>query len=1102
MKHSSTFRVAAFPAALALLAAALGCGGSDDAVPRPPEPTYEAIGPFSEGRAAVKQAGTWGYIDKSGRVVIPPRYQRALPFSEGLAAVRRGSRWEIVDRHGSTVTAGVPLLRLGRFSGGLAPARSSMRLPWGYVDTSGRLAIPARFRTADAFSSGGLAPVLKDGRWSYIRPDGSVAFETDFFRAFPFSEDGLALVLAEFGGWYGYIDENSQLVVPARFAEARAFSDGLAAVREGDAWGYISPSGDYAIEPGYESALPFSGGIGLVREGGKYHYIDATGARLFPESFARAEPFSDGAAVVGDGHRSWFIDSSGKPLGIGTAVSLPSSSPSAQCATGQYQAVQTSYAGGLVQFRVINLTDMEWSLSKTDTWTGGGSIPSVLGTPTSVGPSAISSFFVKYPSMAESDASSGTYPVTNLTLAASDAAGDYTITLANTNNYTQPPPPPSVPWWDFLFGFADLIEGVVDFETNPFWALYDLVEGTVDLISGVSEGNQGSGNQNASTQNMLSTEIAAELNGGAFEPLAGARCGGDSFTIADAGTVVLELTTAKTQSSPMEVHLYIHPYAEYFAVNALDLLNNFRQGDNGTNSQDPVFGCVYQVAFENWSDLQDNNECHAPPAFPDYDYMQTASAFSPDEALDWWMFANELPTQPAGSIAQWIARFPGYCGQGTPNCPPVMSLPQTSFAGEGKGEGCTWTVQVQNPYGPLTFDPAEEITVSSNTCNPSTSATYPIASCQFDVNVATGTSSLTFDTTDGYSTVPVTLSCAAAPSMSLPVDTFSDPGATDDCGFTVTVDNTWGPLTLDPSEWVDDNECTEAADTCTFELGVPLGMIGQAVTLSDTYTTASLTVSCGRPPMSLPVTTFSGSSSTDCSFTVQVLNPAAAVTLDPALATTGNTCTAAADSCSFTVGVPEGTASEQVIVSDGVTSVPITLTCEAASMSLPVTTFSGTSSTTCPFDVAVLNAWGAVTLDPALPTTGNTCTGAAASCGFTVSVPVGTASEQVAVSDGQTSVPISLTCTNAPMTLSQTSFTGEAFPGQVACSFDATAYNTAGAVSLGAHDASISIGSSWCTGPAASCDLQFTVLVGASGAGATVTDGVTPVGITATCNRP
>ena len=63
---------------------------------------YEEAKGFSDGLAAVKKGGKWGYIDKENNVVIPPVYDFAGNFSEGVAVVaKRAERAEMLDYFGS-----------------------------------------------------------------------------------------------------------------------------------------------------------------------------------------------------------------------------------------------------------------------------------------------------------------------------------------------------------------------------------------------------------------------------------------------------------------------------------------------------------------------------------------------------------------------------------------------------------------------------------------------------------------------------------------------------------------------------------------------------------------------------------------------------------------------------------------------------------------------------------------------------------------------------------------------------------------------------------------------------------------------------------------
>jgi len=64
---------------------------------------YEDAGTFEEGLAAVKKNGKWGYIDKIGKVVIPMVYDNVRSFEEGLTAVKKNEKWGMIDKKGNIV---------------------------------------------------------------------------------------------------------------------------------------------------------------------------------------------------------------------------------------------------------------------------------------------------------------------------------------------------------------------------------------------------------------------------------------------------------------------------------------------------------------------------------------------------------------------------------------------------------------------------------------------------------------------------------------------------------------------------------------------------------------------------------------------------------------------------------------------------------------------------------------------------------------------------------------------------------------------------------------------------------------------------------------
>src|SRR3954462_2626566 len=65
--------------------------------------TSQAQNKDSVGLFPIRQDGKWGYINRTGEVVIKPQYDDAWDFSEGLAYVREGARRGLIDKTGRMV---------------------------------------------------------------------------------------------------------------------------------------------------------------------------------------------------------------------------------------------------------------------------------------------------------------------------------------------------------------------------------------------------------------------------------------------------------------------------------------------------------------------------------------------------------------------------------------------------------------------------------------------------------------------------------------------------------------------------------------------------------------------------------------------------------------------------------------------------------------------------------------------------------------------------------------------------------------------------------------------------------------------------------------
>ena len=249
-------------------------------------PQYEEAEAFSEGLAAVK-VSTWregyqttqdryGYIDKTGRMALPARFYVAGSFSEGLANVcEEGVGCGYIDRTGRMVLA-VPFTGLGEFREGVASALTHAgRMV--FIDRTGRLAFEYPYVTNgyDRFSDG-LLPVSVDRKVGFIDKTGRMIIEPQFDSAYPFS-DGMARVMV--GGKDGYVDKTGRVVIEPQYSLAGEFSEGLAPVEINGRWGYIDKAGKVVIKPRFDSAGEFVEGIAPVMTGAVHADVPQTGAK-------------------------------------------------------------------------------------------------------------------------------------------------------------------------------------------------------------------------------------------------------------------------------------------------------------------------------------------------------------------------------------------------------------------------------------------------------------------------------------------------------------------------------------------------------------------------------------------------------------------------------------------------------------------------------------------------------------------------------------------------------------------------------------------------------------------------------------------------------
>ena len=142
----------------------------------------------------------WGFVDETGKLIIPYKYDNVDGFIEGLAAVNLNGKW-------------------------------------GFIDSTNNIVIPLKYSRVDGFSEG-LAKVHFNGKCGFIDKNDKVMVPLEYKFAWGFSEkllkwgppEGYAMVMID--GKYGFYDRTGTEVVPVVYNTMNEASRKLNNVRK------------------------------------------------------------------------------------------------------------------------------------------------------------------------------------------------------------------------------------------------------------------------------------------------------------------------------------------------------------------------------------------------------------------------------------------------------------------------------------------------------------------------------------------------------------------------------------------------------------------------------------------------------------------------------------------------------------------------------------------------------------------------------------------------------------------------------------------------------------------------------------------------------
>ena len=319
--------------------------------------------------ARVEKDGLYGYIDTSGKEIVPIKNYNVQDFHEGLGLVEETENGPIyfVDRTGKKVIDLAGYENAFSFQQGYEKIEKNGA--YGLIDKTGKEVIPCISGSAIfALSPGNFIFDGKDGKtvvnaqgqqtlpfkkfgdlyydetnnqyafqdekgWVVAAPDGNVKFRIDadglIFSggAYFLSKttdttgtvnavmNGKGEVVVPYGKYYAINSDMSdgRICVGSKTGETPSGESGVTNINQ--KIGYVDITGKEIIPLQFEDAMmDFSEGLAAVLQNGKFGYIDAIGKMVIPAKYDKAANFENGFAKVTELGSEIYIDKKGNEV--------------------------------------------------------------------------------------------------------------------------------------------------------------------------------------------------------------------------------------------------------------------------------------------------------------------------------------------------------------------------------------------------------------------------------------------------------------------------------------------------------------------------------------------------------------------------------------------------------------------------------------------------------------------------------------------------------------------------------------------------------------------------------------------------------------------
>ena len=230
---------------------------------------YDEASTLKNGMGLVNKNGKYGFIDKSGKLVINLIYDEATDFADDVVIVKKNEKYGIINKQGQEVVG----FEYDKIIRNLSNDKIFSVTKDGenyYIDKN-----ETRYDDCKVSDDNWIS-ISNNGKYGYIDKNLNLKINYQFELAENFY-DGISVVVEN--EKYACLDKNGRMVyINANVQEMKNHSEGLIGVKINGKWGFADvKTGNIVINPEYDDVQEFHEDRAVVIKNNKQAYIDKNG---------------------------------------------------------------------------------------------------------------------------------------------------------------------------------------------------------------------------------------------------------------------------------------------------------------------------------------------------------------------------------------------------------------------------------------------------------------------------------------------------------------------------------------------------------------------------------------------------------------------------------------------------------------------------------------------------------------------------------------------------------------------------------------------------------------------------------------------------------